>query len=260
MTWYPHAELAASKGRTVIEIVCVLLVSLGASAIWSVLNIIDRATQEVAIGDQTVALNAAQSDRSWLDFLYQLTGHVLDFAPVLLVCWLLWRSSRPHLGRLGLTFERPGRDSLWGAGLVLAIGIPGLAIYALGRELGLTVGVQPSPLDAQWFTVPMLLLAAIKAGVTEEVIVVGYLFERLRSLGWGRWSIICAAAVLRGTYHLYQGYGAFVGNVLMGLLFGYLYTRFGRLLPLVIAHILIDAVVFLGYPFVATLFPAFFGL
>ena len=55
------------------------------------------------------------------------------------------------------------------------------------------------------------------------------------------------AAVLRGSYHLYQGFGAFLGNAAMGLVFGYLYRRWGRVTPLIIAHVLIDAVAFVGY-------------
>ena len=71
--------------------------------------------------------------------------------------------------------------------------------------------------------------------------------------------IILSTAVLRGTYHLYQGFGAFVGNFAMGVLFGWLYTRYGRLLPLVIAHTLIDTAIFVGYPWAAATFPGLFG-
>ncbi len=92
----------------------------------------------------------------------------------------------------------------------------------------------------------------------EEVIVIGYLYERLGGLGWGRWQVILSTAVLRGSYHLYQGFGAFVGNAVMGVVFGWIYTKWGRLLPLVITHCLLDAVVFVGYPFVAHAFPALF--
>ena len=55
------------------------------------------------------------------------------------------------------------------------------------------------------------------------------------------------SAVVRGSYHLYQGFGGFVGNVVMGLLFGWLYLRWRRTMPLVAAHTLIDAVAFVGY-------------
>lgn len=260
-TWFPEIEpRTVSRRSRWVEVACVLLVSLGASAIYSIIQIADLATRPEPIGEQVVALNPQRSERAWLDLAYQLTGHLLDLVPVVLVCWLLWRSRRPHLSRLGIAFDRPARDLGWGAVLLLVIGIPGLAIFAAGRALGLTAALAPSPLDAQWFTVPILLIAAFRAGVTEEFIVVGYLFERLRSLGWGRYQIIVGAAVLRATYHLYQGVGGFLSNLLLGLLFGWLYTRYGRLLPLVIAHILIDVVAFVGYPIAAGAWPALFGL
>jgi len=177
----------------------------------------------------------------------------------MLVMFLLWQTARPHLSRLGIDFQRPGRDALQGLGLALVIGIPGIGVYLLGRSLGLTVNVVPTALDTYWWTVPVLLLSALRAGITEEVIVVGYLFARLKDLGWGRWTIILSTSVLRGSYHLYQGFGAFVGNFAMGILFGWLYTRFGRVLPLVIAHTVIDAAIFVGYPWAAATFPALFS-
>lgn len=236
-----------------------LLLSLGASALWSVLQFVDLNTRAAPIGEQQVALNPARSDRAWLDLLYQLTGIFLDLVPVALVCWLLWRSRRPHLGALGIDTTRPARDALSGVALVLVIGVPGIALYFVGRQLGLTVDVVPSPLDAHWFTVPVLLLSALRAGLTEEVIVIGYVFERLKRLGWSVWPIILAAAALRGVYHLYQGIPALFGNVAMGALFGWLYARTGRLVPLIVAHTLIDVAVFVGYPWAYATFPALFG-
>ena len=97
-------------------------------------------------------------------------------------------------------------------------------------------------------------------GIVEEVLVVGYLFARLRDLGWGKWQIILVSALLRGSYHLYQGFGSFVGNVAMGVLFGWLYARYGRVVPLIVAHFLIDAVTFVGYQWAASALPALFGL
>ncbi|GEK78934.1 CPBP family intramembrane glutamic endopeptidase [Agrococcus baldri] len=249
----------ASRRRLVAEIALVLLLSLGASALWSVLQFVDLNTREAPIGEQQVALNPTRSDRAWLDLLYQLTGVFLDLVPVALVIWLLWRARRPHLGALGVDFTRPWRDGASGTALVLVIGVPGLALYFAGRAMGLTVDVVPSPLDAQWFTVPVLLLSALRAGLTEEVIVIGYLFERLRRLGWGTWQIIVSAALLRGVYHLYQGVPAMIGNIAMGLLFGWLYARTGRLLPLIVAHTLIDVAVFIGYPWAYASFPGLFG-
>ncbi|MGL5851841.1 MAG: CPBP family intramembrane glutamic endopeptidase, partial [Phycicoccus sp.] len=69
--------------------------------------------------------------------------------------------------------------------------------------------------------------------------------------GWGVWRVILVSAVIRGTYHLYQGFGGFVGNVAMGVLFGWLYTRTRRVMPLVVAHTVIDVVAFVGYALLA---------
>ena len=121
--------------------------------------------------------------------------------------------------------------------------------------LGLFVAVDPGGLDTHWWTVPILLLSAARASIMEEFVVLGYLFFRLKQLGWGLWPIIIATSVLRATYHLYQGPGAFIGNLAMGLLFGWLFARRGRLLPFLVAHFLIDAVAFVGYPLVAPLLP-----
>lgn len=147
-----------------------------------------------------------------------------------------------------------------GVALVAVIGIPGIALYLIGRSLDLFVAVDPGAQQAYWWSVPVLLLVAARASVQEEFIVLGYLFTRLRQLGWTKWQIIVSTSFMRASYHLYQGPGAFVGNFAMGLLFGWLFARTGRLLPFLIAHFLIDAVVFVGYPWAAATWPTLFGL
>lgn len=76
---------------------------------------------------------------------------------------------------------------------------------------------------------------------------IGYLFERWWGAGIGLWQVIIGSALIRGTYHLYQGFGGFVGNVVMGVVFGWLYSRTRRVMPLVIAHAVLDIVAFVGY-------------
>jgi membrane protease YdiL (CAAX protease family) len=93
----------------------------------------------------------------------------------------------------------------------------------------------------------MLLFAAVRASLLEEVIVVGYLFNRLSRLGFSNNTQILLSASLRATYHLYQGFGGFIGNFVMGMVFGYLYQRWGRVMPLVVAHFVLDAAIFVGY-------------
>ncbi|MHC5797221.1 CPBP family intramembrane glutamic endopeptidase [Lacisediminihabitans sp. FW035] len=242
------------------EIVLVLGLSLGASAVYSIVSLADSLTRPTPLSRQVQSLNNSLNSRAIFDFIYQFLAIFFDLVPVALVCFLLWQAARPHLGRLGLRFDRPGRDALLGLALALVIGIPGIFVYLGGKALGLGVTVSASPLDTYWWTIPILVLSALRAGLQEEVIVIGYLFARLRDLGWKTWPIILSAALLRGTYHLYQGFGAFVGNFAMGVLFGWLYSRYGRVLPLVIAHFVIDTAIFVGYPWAASAFPALFGV
>jgi len=246
------------KRRLWWELVIILGLSLGASAVYAIVALLADLTSGKPLSEQSTALNTSQSPVQWLDFTYQLLGVFFDLFPVALAIYLLWEPGRNAFGRIGLTWRRPRQDL--GAGVLLAacIGVPGLAFYAVGRLLGITLDVQASPLDAHWWTVPVLVLSAVRAALQEEVIVVGYVFDRLRRLEWGTWPIIIASAVLRGSYHLYQGIGPFFGNAVMGIVFGWVYARWGRTAPLVVAHTLLDVVSFVGYPLAASLWPGVF--
>ena len=235
------------KLRIKLEIAIVLALSLGASAIYSLLSIVSRLTDETSLAQQTATINRQLSDREWLDFTYQFLGIALGLAPVALVLFLLWEKKSSPLNVIGLNFFQPGRDLSRGIWLAAVIGIPGLGLYLTSRQLGISAEVIPAALGEYWWTVPMLLFAAVRASLLEEVIVIGYLFNRLSLLGFSSKSQIVLSAFLRGNYHLYQGFGGFIGNFLMGLIFGYLYQRWGRVMPLVVAHFLLDAAIFVGY-------------
>ena len=87
--------------------------------------------------------------------------------------------------------------------------------------------------------------------MVEEVVVLGFVILRLTQAGLpGRWAVVISALV-RATYHLYQGFGGFVGNLVMGLVFGWLFLRWRRVGPMVVAHFLIDAAAFVGYALLA---------
>ena len=236
-----------SSRRLTAEVWIVLGLSLGSSGIYALVNILDRLTREIALGDQATAVNPSLNPRPWLDLIYQLLGIALPLVPVALALYLLSSHGRSAVHRMGFDLRRPGTDVLAGLGLAALIGIPGLAFYALGRALGITVQVQAATLDAHWWAIPILLLSAAKSAVLEEVIAVGYLMERLRDLRWRVPTAIVASALLRGSYHLYQGIGPFVGNAIMGVLFAWYYHRTRRVMPLVIAHFVLDVVAFVGY-------------
>lgn len=235
-----------------------LSLSVGRSALYSVLALVQALTREEALGDQSTSLNPGANAQQFWDVLYQFLGQFFALAPVALAIYFLWEPGHSAFRRIGLDFRRVWRDLGAGVLLVAVIGIPGLGLYAAGRALGITVQVDASPLDPSWWTIPLLVLAAVRAGLTEEVIFIGYLFDRLRRLGWGTWTIILSTAALRGAYHAYQGPGPIIGNVAMGIVFGWVYHRWGRVMPLVIAHVLIDVVAFVGYPLAAGLWPGLF--
>ena len=248
-----------SRARYGIEIAIVLGLSLGISALYSLVGIIVRVSREAPLSEQTATINRSASTLEWADFTYQVLGIVQSLVPVALVVFLLWSVTKPRLGALGLDGTKVSRDFLAGLGLAALIGIPGLGVYFLGRNLDLTVTVVPTALNTYWWTVPMLIALALRAGIVEEVIAVGYLFARLRDMQVPLWGIIVLQALLRGTYHLYQGFGAFIGNVAMGLIFGYIYSRTGRLAPLIVGHALIDTVAFVGYPIAVEYYPEILG-
>jgi membrane protease YdiL (CAAX protease family) len=148
---------------------------------------------------------------------------------------------------LGLDRDRPGFDLAAGVGLAAVIGIPGLALYVAARSLGLNATVVAAALPHVWWAVPVLVLSAVQNAVLEEVVVVGYLLIRLRDVGVRLGMAVAASAVLRGSYHLYQGFGAFVGNAIMGVVFALVFLRTRRLVPLILAHTILDVVSFVGY-------------
>ncbi|MGG5258090.1 CPBP family intramembrane glutamic endopeptidase [Phycicoccus avicenniae] len=240
------------RRRHLTETWLVLGVSLGSSAIYALLRIVDRLTRPEALSQQTAAMNSSVTpDRPWLDVAYQLVGIGLALVPVLLAIHLLRRDYPDEPHTMGFDLRRPGQDLLRGLGLAALVGIPGLGLYLVAKAVGLNATVAAANLvGAAWFTVPILVLAAAQNAVLEETIMVGYLFRRWGQAGWGTWRVIVTSALIRGTYHLYQGFGGFVGNVVMGLLFGWLYTRTKRVMPLVVAHTVLDVVAFVGYALV----------
>lgn len=255
------------------EVWLVLLLSLIPSALFAVLRLVELLLAPEPLGSSSVALNDPTASELWLDLARRAVRTAANIAPVALAIWLLWDRHRSGFVRLGMHLRTHagtspagvfGRDALRGAALAAAIGIPGLVLYAASRAAGLTVQVAAGETTFRWATLVALVLAAAQAALIEEVIVVGYLATRLRTLGWSVPWIIATSALLRGSYHLYQGVPMAVGNMVMGVVFAcaFWYWRDAsgrrRLLPLIVAHGLLDAVAFIGYPLATSLWPEVF--
>ena len=139
------------------EILVVLTVTLGLSALRSALSLLNALLQTVPLNEQQVALNAPAAPRR---------------------AWWTWRSSsrRAAAGRVGgaggvpaaarrvrvarpsgWTRTRPGRDALGAVGLAALIGIPGLGLYLVAHALGVSVTIAPTTLSDTWWRMPVLI-------------------------------------------------------------------------------------------------------
>ena len=176
----------------------------------------------------------------------QLANFAFGLAPVWLVVFLVRRSGE-GVGAIGLALDRPRRDLASGLVLFVIVGAAGIGIYLASVALGVNRFVVPVPPLGHWWTVPVLFLNGAQAALVEEVIVVGYLITRLQQLRVSEPAAVGVSALLRGAYHLYQGWGGFGGNVALGLFFGWFFTRTRRTWPLVVAHLLLDVGAGLGY-------------
>lgn len=225
------------------EILIVLAVTFGMSGLRSLLRLVDDLLNPAPLSEQSVTLNASQSDLAWLDIALQLCSAGVLFAWGALALFLLQRSlPRPPLS-----------DAASSPALALLIGVPGLALYITALHFGWTKEVVPTDFNNPWVEVPTLLVWSAANAFAEETVVVFWFISRLRQLRISPWAAIAASAVLRGSYHLYQGVSAGFGNLAMGLIFGYYFHKTGKVWPLIIAHFLIDAVAFVGYAFLPSL-------
>lgn len=265
-------QTAADRNALRWEILIVLAVTFGASGIRAFLRLVEATTMPEDLNEQTTTLNARQSDLAWLDPAFQLISSGVLVAWGGLSLFLLIRHVPPRLGDLGavtgpllrlptrgaaakgasgqplLPVLTPAwRDILPGMGLAALIGLPGLVFYVAAVQLGFSREVIPTGLDRSIQDLILLVVNSWANGFAEEMLVVAWLCTRLRQIRVPWVWVFVASAVLRGSYHLYQGYSAGLGNMVMGLVFVWFFYRTGRVWPLIIAHGLIDTVAFVGY-------------
>ena len=213
-----------------------LSLSLLASAVFAILTLFEFPVEGARVASVSQSTMLAR----------QVLGSLFGLAPVWLVVYLVRRSGE-GIRALGLRADRVRDDVLHGIALFAVVGLAGIGVYLAAVELGVNRFVVPVPPLGHWWTVPVLVLNAIEAALLEEVVVVAYLVTRLRQLGLTENASVGASALLRGTYHLYQGWGGFLGNLAMGALFGTVFSRTRRVWPIVVAHLLLDVAAGLGY-------------
>jgi len=229
------------------ELWLVLWVSIAASGLRALVQLVDSLTKDVPLRQQTASLIVTYvADRPWLDVAYQGLRIGLALVPVLLVVHLMRRSGE-GIRALGFDLTDWRRDLGRGAVLAAVVGGTGLVLYLVAYHLGFSVRIAAVDLTNGWWNAIWPVLYAAYNAIVEEVIVLAFLLHRADQIGWRPRTAVATSAVLRGSYHLYQGFGGFFGNVAMGALFAILYRRWRRVMPFIVAHFLIDTVAFVGY-------------
>lgn len=234
-TWAPTPSARAEPKLLREEILVVLSLSLLASAVYAVLDLLAAPIKGVT------AVTFPQ-----VDLARQVVDLAFSLAPVWLVFHLLRRDGDTP-ATIGLGSHPPREALLSGVVLFAIVGLGGMAVYFGAVALGVNRFVVPVPPMGHWWTVPVLVMGAAQAALLEEVVVLGYLTTRLRQIGTSPYAALAASSLLRGSYHLYQGWGGFLGNAILGAIFGILFLRRGRLWPMVIAHFLLDFGAGVGY-------------
>jgi len=157
--------------------------------------------------------------------------------PIALVWYLL--------GRSGLSFKSIGLDRthIWRdllAGVLLMIAVHFLSAW-IGDLLRYAnaPGVYGARLPIHTSKTAYIVTGVAEAvlyGVMEEVVVLGYLTNRLRGLRWSTPAIAIVSVILRGSYHAEYGIGV-LEPLVFGALMTLFYLRTRRLLPVIIGHI-----------------------
>src|SRR3954447_5752714 len=200
---------APPRDRYGLELIGVLGVTYAASGLGSLLtNIRDQLEIERGLGLKHVATGpivyVPKPTYAWFDLTADLIDVLLGVMPAFLAVVLLMRS--PGGAGFGIGLDRLRRIEIpQGLGFAALIGIPGLGLVYIARQIGANAQIVVTNFPDVWYRVPMLLLNALQDGVAEEVVVCGYVLVRLAQLGWSAPRALIASAVLRGSYHLYQG-------------------------------------------------------
>jgi uncharacterized protein len=195
---------------------------------------------------------------------------VADTATTLVIAWLVRREGRRLPDLFGFQRGRVGHDLLLGLGLavplVLLFQVAALASLLVVAGVHAFVHV-PDGDGALPFMAPPLwvfwwsaLVLPATASVAEELAYRGYALPRLAALTGRAWLAAVIVAVGFGLQHValplvdvWTSLCRFVTTLVVGLALNALSLRLGRLLPLVVAHWVLDFVLLGLLPLIVVL-------
>lgn len=153
-----------------------------------------------------------------------------------LLLWVVVKKEGLPLSSIGLAFERPWRALLTGLAYTVLFFALLLGVLAVYQLLGVKYGEGASISHA----LPVALLTVIRAGISEEIIYRGYLLERLESLSGSKWLAGAVSVAAFAGFHYSQGWPGIVIAGVLGAAITGLYWWKRALLPLIIAHFMVD--------------------
>lgn len=152
--------------------------------------------------------------------------------------WIVVRKESLSLTSIGLSFDRPGRSLLFALVYTVFFFALLFAILAAYQAMGVKYGEGASIAHA----LPVAFLTVVRAGISEEIFYRGFLLERLSSLSGSRWVASLVSIAAFAGFHFSQGWPGIVIAGLLGAAMTGLYWWRRALLPLIIAHFLVDFV------------------
>ncbi len=241
------SSIDLSKKWLRVELLIVLLLGVGLSALRSILAFSLVLAQPEQVSAQRTTLNGTAADgHPWIDLGYQLVYATALVLPACVALLFLAIRGEPNTA-IGLTAKRLGRQFSLGMLVAAVVGGIGLAVYLFSYSQGWSLAVVPTQLESTWWRIPVLVIYSVANAILEEIILAGYAVHRMQQLGSGPWSAIGLSAIIRAFYHLYQGAAGFFGNLVMGVVFaGYFQSR-RTVVPQIVAHAAIDITAFVGY-------------
>jgi membrane protease YdiL (CAAX protease family) len=114
-----------------------------------------------------------------------------------------------------------------------------LALLATGHELAAS---GPHPHIAGVTVITLESLYAVVDPIHEEVIVRAFTMTEVEALTGSGALAIAASVGLQTAYHLYQGVPGALVNGACFLLFACFFARFGRIVPVILAHMSLDLI------------------
>ena len=129
---------------------------------------------------------------------------------------------------------------LYAASIVGYVILYNIAVLAVGLD------ALRSPRLTVTANVGLVVLVSLVNPMFEEMFVVYYLYERLKK--YGPLLFISASAVLRVSYHLYQGWLGVISLLPFGVLCALAFWKTRNLMPLYVAHVIGDLLGLLAAP------------